>query len=260
MKPSIHSKAKAALLAAGPIALLLAAWWWVTWRKMIDRLILPGPAAVSRAFGELLLQQLIPDLLHTLGRTLAALSLAAVIGIPAGLWFGLHVRAYKAVEGIIHALRSVPAAALFPLFLVAIGVGESSLIALATYNSLMVILINTVTGTLLANESRLYHARLLGLGSWSLTTEVLFWEALPHILGGLRIALGYCLALVIAVEMFIGVSQMGLGRKIYEFQAAYRTPETYAPIIVTSTLGIAMNLILGWVERRALRWHPDSKF
>ncbi|RBP36888.1 NitT/TauT family transport system permease protein/sulfonate transport system permease protein [Roseimicrobium gellanilyticum] len=255
----MRSRFPTLLFSAVPVLVLLLLWWWITSCGKVDAIILPRPAAVLAAFGSLAGEQLLPDLLHTLGRALAALSIAIVIGVPVGLWLGLHGRVYRAVEGIVHALRSVPAAALFPLFLVAIGVGESSIVALASFNSLMVVLVATVNGTLLANESRLYHARLLGLRGWAITSEVLFWEALPHILGGIRIALGYCLALVIAVEMFIGVSHMGLGRRIYEFQAAYRTPETYALIIVASSLGIAMNLLLDWIERATLRWHPDSK-
>ena len=255
----MRSRLSSSSFAAVPVLVLLLVWWWITSQKKVDALILPEPRAVLSALGTLMADQLVPDLLHTLGRTLAALLIAVVGGVSAGLWLGYHVRVYRAVEGIVHALRSVPAAALFPLFLVAIGVGEFSIVALAAYNSLMVVLINTVTGTQLANESRLYHARLLGLKGWSIATDVLFWEALPHILGGIRIALGYSLALVIAVEMFIGVSHMGLGRRIFEFQAAYRTPETYALILVTSFLGISMNLLLGWIEHFSLRWHPDSK-
>ena len=73
------------------------------------------------------------------------------------------------------------------------------------------------------------------------------------------IALGYGLALVIAVEMFIGVSEAGLGRKIFEYQSAYRIPETYAAILLTSFVGIFLNWSLTRVERYALRWHPDNR-
>jgi ABC-type nitrate/sulfonate/bicarbonate transport system permease component len=253
------SRCSVILASLPPIAVVTLAWWGLTATGFVDPVILPTPGSVAKALNALFREQLLSDVAYTLGRCVVALTISILVGVPVGLWLGFHVRAYRAVEGIIHALRSVPAAALFPLFLVAIGVGESSIVALASYNSLMVILINTVTGTLLANSSRIYHSRLLGVDGLSMITQVLFWEALPHILGGIRIALGYTLALVIAVEMFIGVSHLGLGRRIFEFQAAYRIPETYAVILVTSALGISLNFLLGWVEKRSLRWHPDSK-
>jgi len=200
--------------------------------------------------------ELLRDFGSTLLRVSAALGLSVLFGVPLGLWLGWQRGLYRFIEGPVHALRSVPAAALFPLFLIVIGVGEGSIIALATYNSVVVVLINTVAGTLLANQRRLQQARALGVNGWRLITDVLFWEALPHILSGTRIATGYSLALIIAVEMFIGVSSLGLGRKIYDYQAAYRIPETYAAILLTGLLGLGLNGLLSLLERRLLRWLP----
>ena len=187
-------------------------WWAVAGLRLVDPLILPSPAKVFVAVGQLLTPDgLLRDFASTLLRVSAALGLSVLFGVPLGLWLGWQRGLYRFVEGPVHALRSVPAAALFPLFLIVIGVGEGSIIALATYNSVVVVLINTVAGTLLANQRRLQQARALGVNGWRLITDVLFWEALPHILSGVRIATGYGLALIIAVEMFIGGEQLGIG-------------------------------------------------
>lgn len=199
------------------------------------------------------------DARTTLFRLLCALLLAILAGVPTGLLFAYFRGAYRAVEGIIHALRSVPAAALFPLFLIVIGVGESSIVMLAWYNSATVILISTVSGALLANESRVRQGRMLGMNGWRIATRILFWEALPHIFSGIRVALGYSLALVIAVEMFIGIGDVGLGRKIFDYQAAYRIPETYATIILTCSLGVILNFLLTLLEKWALRCLPRGQ-
>ena len=225
-----------------------------------DPAIIPPPQSVLKALVLLVAQHgLGNDLTRTLGRLLAALAAAIGLGVPLGLLFGVERGVYAYFEGLIHALRSVPAAALFPLFMLIIGVGETSIVALATYNSLMVIIIHTVAGTLVANEQRLQQARSLGLGQWAIAREVLFWEALPHVMSGIRVASGYTLALIIAVEMFIGNSPEGLGRKIFDYQAAYRIPEVYATITLTGMVGIGMNFALTLVERRLLRWVPNSR-
>jgi ABC-type nitrate/sulfonate/bicarbonate transport system permease component len=225
-----------------------------------DSAIVPRPLDVISALISLLTgQSLMVDLARTLARLLASLGIAIGVGVPLGLIFGLESRLYAYVEGVIHALRSVPGAALFPLALLIVGIGETSIIALATYNSLMVVIIHTVSGALVANERRLQQAKALGAGSWSLATEVLFWEALPHVLSGVRVAAGYTLALIIAVEMFIGNTENGLGRKIFDFQAAYRTPEVYATIALTAGVGVGVNLALTLLERRWLRWVPNTR-
>jgi ABC-type nitrate/sulfonate/bicarbonate transport system permease component len=244
---------------------LLVAWWLTTQplfggEPIADPAIVPRPLDVISSLVSLLSEQdLVVDLTRTIVRLLTALAIAIGVGIPLGLIFGLESRLYAYVEGVIHALRSVPGAALFPLALLIVGIGETSIITLATYNSLMVIIIHTVSGTLVANERRLQQAKALGAGSWSLATEVLFWEALPHVLSGVRVAAGYTLALIIAVEMFIGNTPSGLGRKIFDFQAAYRTPEVYATIALTAAVGVGVNLALTLLERRLLRWVPNAR-
>src|SRR2546427_779141 len=80
---------------------------------------------------------------------------------------------------------------------------------------LLVILVNAVSGTALANQRRLYQARLLNLSTFQMLSDVLFYEALPNIFDGIRTAVSYSLVLVVAVEMFIGLGERGLGRGIY---------------------------------------------
>lgn len=224
---------------------------------LIDPIILPTPQAVMKATVTLFVEGgLGQDLWVTLVRLVSALLLALAVGIPLGLLFGYYKDAYRGVEGLLHALRSIPAAALFPLFLIVVGVGEMSIVLLAFYNSATVILIGTVSGAILANESRVRQARVLGMNGWQIATRVLFWESLPHIFSSSRIALGYSLALVIAVEMFIGIGDLGLGRKIFDYQAAYRIPETYATILIASALGVTLNGLLTVAERFSLAWLP----
>ncbi len=255
-----------ARIAPGIIIVVIAAVWWLltltggSGKPMVDSIILPSPAAVWKAgVGLVLAGGILNDAGKTLFRLSCALVLALLAGIPLGLLFGHFREVYRCVEGLLHALRSIPAAALFPLFLIVIGVGESSIIMLAWYNSATVILIGTVSGALLANESRVRQGRMLGMNGWRIATRILFWEALPHIFSSTRVALGYSLALVIAVEMFIGIGEVGLGRKIFDFQAAYRIPETYATILITAGLGVILNAILLTVENYSLRWLPRGQ-
>ncbi len=239
-------------------ACLLGAWAAVTAGRLVDPLVLSSPWNVARAVPRMLRERLLVDVGLTLGRVLAALVLACVAGIPLGLFLGYRKRAYELVSGPLHALRSVPASALFPLFLIVVGVGEASVVALATYPSLLVILVNTISGVALANKRRLYQARLLNLTTWQILTDVLFYEALPSIFDGIRTAVSYSLVLVVAVEMFIGLGERGLGRGIYLYQATYRVPETYGAIIIAGAIGIFLNWVVTSVQHHMLRWLPNA--
>ncbi len=239
------------------LAALVVVWAAVAALQIVPTIVLPTPASVVHAVPKMLQERLLADIGLTLARVLGALAIACVFGIPLGLYLGYRKGVYQVIESPLHALRSVPASALFPLFLIVIGVGEKSIVALAAYPSLLVILANTVSGATLANKRRLYQARLLGLDTFDTITEVLAYEALPNILDGIRTAVSYALMLVIAVEMFIGLSERGLGRSIYEYQSTYRIPETYGAIIIAGIIGILLNAVVSQMERRMLRWLPN---
>jgi NitT/TauT family transport system permease protein len=241
-----------------PMALLLAVWAAVAGFRLVDSIVLPAPWSVARAVAGIFRDRMVTDVALTLGRVFAALAIASAVGIPLGLFLGYRKRWYQMVEGPLHALRSIPASALFPLFLIFVGVGETSIVALAAYPSLLVILVNTVTGATLANKRRLYQAKLFELSAYETITEILFYEALPNIFDGIRTAASYSMVLVIAVEMFVGLGEHGLGRAIYEYQATYRIPEAYAAVLLAGTIGILLNLGVNRAQNRMLRWLPNA--
>ncbi|MFB3813298.1 MAG: ABC transporter permease [Terriglobales bacterium] len=240
-----------------PVIAILLLWAAVAGLRLVDPIVLPAPWDVVRAFPRIFRERLGADIALTIGRVLAALAIASAIGIPAGLFLGYRRRYYQMVEAPLHALRSIPASALFPLFLIIAGVGETSIIALAAYPSLLVMLVNAVTGAVLANKRRLYQARLLELSAAETVHDILFYEALPNIFDGLRTAVSYSLVLVVAVEMFVGLGERGLGRAIYEYQATYRIPETYAAVMIAGTIGILLNVLVTQLQNRMLRWLPN---
>lgn len=180
-----------------PVALLLL-WQAADSSNLASDVILPGPAAVGNALADLARSgSLVTDLVATGARVSAGLLSALLAGVPVGLAFGYWQRLYAYLERPLHALRSVPATALFPLLLIIVGVGETAIIVMAAYPSFLIIVVNTVGGVRLANDRRVEQARAFGLGPVAVVIEVLFFEALPGILSGVRTAVSFTLVLVV---------------------------------------------------------------
>ena len=97
------------------------------------------------------------------------------------------------------------------------------------------------------------------MSAYETITEILFYEALPNIFDGIRTAASYSMVLVIAVEMFVGLGEHGLGRAIYEYQATYRIPQVYAAVMIAGTIGIVINLMVNALQNRMLRWLPNAQ-
>jgi ABC-type nitrate/sulfonate/bicarbonate transport system permease component len=239
------------------VAAALAVWYAAAASGRISPLILASPVGVGRAIVQMLWSNTIgKDLAATAARVVITIGIAIGIGIPMGLVLGYWRNLYSYIEKPLDAVRSVPATALFPLLLVIAGVGEASIVALAAFPSVLVIIVNTAAGVGFANHNRIHHASVLQLSAYAMVCDVLFYEALPSIFQGIRTAVSFILVLVVAVEMFIGVSGTGLGRTIYDYQITYRIPETYAAIVVTGAFGVLLNAAVTAVEKRMLHWLP----
>lgn len=241
------------------IGAVLLVWSLISAFALVSPVLLPSPSSVLKATIQLfMVGSLASDLAVTARRVSLALMIGAVGGIPLGLIFGYRPRLYAWFEDSLNALRSVPATCLFPLLLIVIGVGEASIVVLAAYPCFLLFLVNSASGARLAEPYRIRHAEALGAGSLRIIKDLLFFEALPHIMAALRTCVSYALVLVVAVEMFIGVGKHGLGRKIFDLQSNFDIPETYAAIIVTGLFGVALNTLVNVAERRLLHWMPQS--
>ncbi|MDA8247672.1 MAG: ABC transporter permease subunit, partial [Rhodospirillales bacterium] len=104
-----------------------------------------------------------------------------------------------------------------------------------------------------AVEPRLYEvSRALGLTRLAVIRKVALPSAMPDILAGARLGLTVALVLAGVGEMLAG--RDGLGQWILLAARAFRAPDLYAGVVLFGLLGYASALLIGAVERRALRW------
>lgn len=241
------------IVAALPV-FILAVWSAMTGARLVDLIFLPSPLAVGKsivtgfASGTLL-----KDLGVTLWRALAGFAVSALIGIPLGLIVGRFKIIAAATQPTVDFFRSVPATALFPLFLFLFGLGDKAKISIVVYACALVILVNTAYGALQVKNARILSAQVMGASRWDTFWKIIIPESAPGIFAGLRVALSMAFVLIIVTEMFIGTS-VGLGHQIIDSQMVYRIPDMYAGIVLTGIVGYAANSILLTIERRALHW------
>lgn len=238
----------------GPLALLIV-WSGLSGFGIVSPLILPSPMAVARALYSLLFSKgvLWPHVGLTFYRTIFSFILAAVMGIPLGLIMGFVPLVHRTFEFLVEFFRSVPPIALFPLFLLALGLGEPSKIGVPLYGCIFIIIINSAYGVQNAPALRRTVGKVLGLSRWQVFWKIVFPDSLPQVFVGLRTALSLALVLTIVVEMFFG-SENGLGKKIYDYHLLFDTPEMYAVIIITGCIGYCLNKGFIFVERFFLHW------
>jgi len=237
----------------GPLVLLLL-WFLLSGLELVDPFFLPSPAKVAGRMAALLGDSsTYGHLLKTFYRMMVGFSLAALIGIPLGIALGYWEKVYESVEFIIDFFRSFPATAMFPLFMLAFGIGDGSKIALVVFGCSLLILVNTTYGVRGCSRTRRMVAETMKASEAYIMAKVVLPEALPQISAGLRLALSLSLIIVVVLEMFIGTKQ-GLGYMIYNAHMTYQIADMYAFIIMAGLIGYFMNQGYVKMEEKLIHW------
>jgi NitT/TauT family transport system permease protein len=210
-------------------------------------------AAPSDTLGWLVANANDSGLYHDIGITLRRVSIAfflsAAIGIPLGSLMGSFRSVERALRFPVDFSRSIPATALFPLFLIFFGAGEGPRVAAAVYGASLIITMSTMSGIKQASATRLKAARMFGASGWKMFTYVLIPEALPSILTGLRLGVSLAFVIIVLVEMFVGTSA-GIGHRLIEAQIIFEIPHVYGMILIAGFIGYAMNRLFVLLETR----------
>lgn len=178
-----------------------------------------------------------------------------LVAIPLGVAIGWYRPVAEFLDPILELFRNTAALALLPVFILILGIGETSKVALVIYASTFPILLNTVSGVRTVDPLLVKSARSLGLPSYRLFQKVILPAAVPTIFTGIRMAAASSILVLIAAEM-VG-AKAGLGYLVTASQLNFQIPNMYAGIVAISLVGLTFNGILVAVERRLSRWRAD---
>jgi ABC-type nitrate/sulfonate/bicarbonate transport system permease component len=195
--------------------------------------------------------------MDTLEAWLIGLAAAVVAGVVLGLAIG-SVRVLRALtSSTIEFLRPIPSVALIPLAVLLYGTAIQSTLLLVIYAAFWQVLIQVVYGVQDVDPVVRDTARSYRLGTWGLIRHVVWPTALPYVMTGVRLAATVALVLAVTAELTIG--SPGLGSLIAVSQSSGAVAGTYALVLVTGLVGLAVNLLARLVERRVLAWHPSMR-
>ncbi|MCX5117904.1 ABC transporter permease [Micromonospora sp. NBC_00362] len=238
------------------IAALAAIWEGAPRLGLVDRVFLPPLSEVLVAWWELLRSgQLAEHVGASLTRSLAGLGLAVLTAIPLGLLIGWYRPLAELLSPLLEVFRNTAALALLPVFVLILGLGETSKIALVLYACSWPILLNTIAGVKGVDPLLIRSARSMGLNHLRLFQKVILPAAVPTIFTGVRLAGAYSILVLVAAEM-VG-AKAGLGYLINYAQYNFAIADMYSGIITISAIGLVVNQLLVALERRFSTWRVD---
>lgn len=187
-------------------------------------------------------------LLRLVGGVVIGASTALLLGWVMGTVRGVRIT----VEPLVALLHPLPKLALFPLFLILLGIGEASKVAVVAVTAFFPVLINTLAGVDQIEQSAWEVAAIYGAGRSLRLRRLIIPGTLPLALVGVRLALNNGLILTVAVEML--AAQHGLGVQIWLAWQTFRIADLYATLVVIALLGYGGNWWMGSLTRRLTPW------
>jgi NitT/TauT family transport system permease protein len=237
------------------IALFLALWEIIPRTGLVEPAFLPPLSQVLAAGWQLLeTGELLQHVRASLSRSLIGFSLSILSAVPLGLLMGWYKGVATTLDPLLEALRNTAALALLPVFILLLGIGETSKIALIVYACSWPLLLNTVSGVRNVDPLLIKSARTMGLSSLQLFRKVILPASVPTIFVGIRLAGGISMVMLVAAEM-IG-AKAGLGYLIIYAQYNFQIPQMYFGILTITVIGVAFDALLRHVERRFTAWKP----
>nr|WP_033193490.1 ABC transporter permease [Amphibacillus jilinensis] len=235
-----------------PIALIIT-WEIVSQLGWVESYQLPAPTAILARLTELASSgELTQHIYITVYRVFAGFLLGTGIAVIFALLVGFLKKAEYVFDPIIQAFRSIPSLAWVPLFILWMGIGESSKITMIAVGVFFPVYLNLVSGILTVDRKLIEVGRMYQLSLFQQIYRIILPATLPSFLVGLRSGLGLGWMFVVAAEL-MGASQ-GLGYLLVLGQNTLAPETILASIILFAIIGKLSDWLLKVLESRLLRW------
>lgn len=239
------------------VAVLIGIWFAVTNLGLVKPLFLPTPQAVFQQFYEYLTGQandkpLWQHFLASMFRVFSAFLLACVTAIPIGIAMGMS----RVMRGIfdppLEFYRPLPPLAYLPLIIIWFGIDELPKVLLIFLSCFAPLALAARAGMRSASQEQINAAYSMGASYMQVVRYVILPSAMPDILIGMRIAIGFGWTTLVAAEMV--AANLGLGQMVLNASNFLRTDIVIMGIIVIGVVAYLFDLLMRWVEGRVVPW------
>ncbi len=235
------------------ILLILAAWQLLG--SHLNPIFLSTPSKTFVALAHQLRDGELPSNFRQTALTfLVGLGAALVVGAPLGILMGRHRVVESLLEIVVRILYSVPAIALFPLFILIFGINDTMRAVVVFLSAVFPIAINAQSGVKSVEAALIDVARVFGGHEREIFMKIIVPGTVPLLAGGFKIAIGRAIVTTVAVEMI--TSSTGLGGMMAYYSNQLLTAQYEAPLIATVLLSLFLYWLGDLVERRFSAWRP----
>ena len=239
------------------VCVLLTLWFLATNTGWIKPLFLPSPQAVMKQFIEYATgttndKPLWQHFAASMFRVFSAFALACVTAIPIGIAMGMSRVARGIFDPIIEFYRPLPPLAYLPLIIIWFGIDELPKVLLIFLSCFAPLALAARSGMRSAAQEQINAAYSMGASYVQVIRHVVLPSAMPDILVGMRIAIGFGWTTLVAAEMV--AANVGLGQMVLNASNFLRTDIVIMGIVVIGIVAFSFDLLMRYLEKVLVPW------
>lgn len=232
------------------IAALLALWQVLYW--LVGEAALASPLATLRYTARMVSGEAFPGHLYDTMRAFAiAFAFSVAIGLAAGFWLGVQRTAGDTLEPMVVAVYAIPKLTLYPILLLAFGLGLSAKVAFGVIHGVIPIILFTLSAVRNTKPILIKTGRVLKLAPDEMVRWILFPAAIPEIFTGLRVGFSLTLIGTLLAEMF--ASQRGIGYLLMTGIGLHNVEQVMAVTLLIVVFAAVVSVLLLAIDRRLHR-------
>jgi len=245
------------MISVVTVVVLLVLWWVATERAWLPPLFLPSPESIVRRFleatkGDVGGTTLAGHFWWSMFRVFSAFGLACVTAVPIGIAMGVNRYMRGIFDPPIEFYRPLPPLSYLPLVVIWFGIDEASKIILIYLACFAPLALSARAGVRSVSIEQIHAAYSMGATRRQVVCHVVLPAALPEILTGMRIAIGFGWTTLVAAEMV--AANAGLGQMVLNASNFLRTDIVVMGIIVIGIVAYAFDLLMRFAEKALVPW------
>ncbi|NPV93310.1 MAG: ABC transporter permease [Firmicutes bacterium] len=238
--------------------LVLLVWVLGSGLGLWNQYILPPPARTLEMGYQLVAEGLLPKhVAVSLYRVFAGFGISFLIAFPLGVVLGMRGRLSGYFEPILEFIRHIPPLAVIPMLILWFGIGEASKLIVIVLAAFFPIFLNTLNGVQYSDGKLLEVGRTFGFSPREQFVRIILPAALPYILVGMRLGLGYSWRALIGAELIAAAS--GIGYMILDAEQLSRPDIIIVGVLTIGILGSAIDYVFFKAAGRLTPWKASEE-
>ena len=247
-------KEKYSVFQGGWLPLTILAVWIIGSNFGVwNRFLIPSPLDVATACYRLLGSgELTRHVAVSLGRVVAGFTLAFLLAFPLAALLGMKRQYYDWVEPTLEFVRHIPPLAAIPMLILWFGIGEAPKLLVVILATFFPIFLNTLHGIMQCDERLVEVGKSFRFSPWNIFCRIIIPSALPSILVGMRLGLGYSWRAIVGAELIAASS--GIGYMILDAEQLSRPDVVVLGMLIIGIVGSFVDWLFFLLAKNYTPW------